>query len=340
MKTAWNAIAGLSKTTIAYNLREQKSSFGGSNQVAKQIVRHLRKCGYRFSNRLDRNTDCILMMDPRSGGAFSFGFREVAEFKRMRPEVPCIHRINECDKRKGTDFMDKMLRDANKVADFTIFVSDWLRAYHADRWFDLARPSTVILNGADPAIYSVRGKVLNRQGTRFRIVTHHWSDNWMKGFADYLKVDDAIATGRIPDAELWIVGRWPKNANWKAARLFPPTTGRKQASILRQCHVYITGTRWEPGGNHYTEGIQCGLPVVYHRDGGGACEVCEPCGVVFDDNPVEAIEELRGNYDEYLLKAAEMELSGDFMAARYRRLIDRVIYCAKNRVSRTGDADG
>jgi len=333
-------MAGPPKTTIAYNLREQKSSFGGSNQVAKQIVRHLRRYGYRFRNSLDRDIDCILMMDPRSDGPFSFGFREVAEFKRARPEVPCIHRINECDKRKGTDFMDELLRKANEVADFTVFVSNWLRAYHADRWFDLARPSTVIINGADPTIYSVRGRVLDNGGTRFRIVTHHWSDNWMKGFADYLKVDAAIASGRMSDAELWIVGRWPKSANWKSARLFPPMTGRKQASILRQSHAYITGTRWEPGGNHYTEGIQCGLPVVYHRDGGGACEVCEPCGVVFDDDPVEAIEMLRNNYNEYLVRAAAMELSGDFMAARYRRLIDRVVYCTRNRISRSGGGSG
>ena len=38
-----------------------------------------------------------------------------------------FHRINECDERKGTNYINKFYIEANKVADVTIFVSNWLR---------------------------------------------------------------------------------------------------------------------------------------------------------------------------------------------------------------------
>ena len=37
-----------------------------------------------------------------------------------------IHRVNECDERKGTDFVNDYLVGVNKSADYTIFVSTWL----------------------------------------------------------------------------------------------------------------------------------------------------------------------------------------------------------------------
>ena len=38
-----------------------------------------------------------------------------------------IHRINECDERKNTNYVNKYIIEANKIADQTIFVSEWLK---------------------------------------------------------------------------------------------------------------------------------------------------------------------------------------------------------------------
>ena len=40
-----------------------------------------------------------------------------------------VHRINECDERKNTDYVNKSLIKANKVADHTVFVSSWLKKF-------------------------------------------------------------------------------------------------------------------------------------------------------------------------------------------------------------------
>ena len=44
-----------------------------------------------------------------------------------------VFRINECDERKGTNYVNKYLINANKVADGTIFVSDWIKNLYIDQ---------------------------------------------------------------------------------------------------------------------------------------------------------------------------------------------------------------
>lgn len=164
--------------------------------------------------------------------------------------------------------MDDMLARVNVAADHTVFVSQWICDYHAARWFDRNRPHTVVLPGPDSRIFHPFGQRQPSPGSPFRLVTHHWSDNPMKGFSCYSQIDEAIADGRLENTELWVIGRWPSNLRWRAARLFQPTAGSKLADLLRQCHGYVTASRWEPGGMHVVEGAACGLPVLYHKDSG------------------------------------------------------------------------
>ena len=35
-----------------------------------------------------------------------------------------MHRINECDERKGTNFVNKYLIEANKIADYTVLLAN------------------------------------------------------------------------------------------------------------------------------------------------------------------------------------------------------------------------
>ena len=48
---------------------------------------------------------------------------------------------------------------------------------------------------------------------------------------------------------------------------------------LKENHLYITGSLFEPSGNHHIEGAQCGLPLLF-IDSGGTTEYCKnslPC---------------------------------------------------------------
>ena len=310
---------------VAINMRPTETPWGGGNQWVRQMTRHLGAVGCRVSFDLREPADAIVMIDPRVGGLVTFGPDEIREYKRRHRTTVCLHRVNECDARKGTSFMDALLAKANAVADFTVFVSGWLRDYHAARWFDAGRPHAVVLNGADPAAFHPLGADVFAGAAPFRLVTHHWSDNWMKGFDVYQAVDELIANGRLPGTELWIVGRWPREIRWKAARTLGPAQGAELGSLLRQCHAYLTASRFDPGPMHPVEGVQCGLPLIYHRDGGGIVELGLRYGVGFRDDVRTAIAEARERYAELRARVLADGPSGDQMCVDYGRIIRRLL---------------
>jgi glycosyltransferase involved in cell wall biosynthesis len=311
--------------SVAINLQPIRSAWGGGNQWARQIVRFLIAQGYRVRFDLKSKVDLIIMADPRVAGLIRFGPEEIEAYKKKYPQTLCLHRINECDKRKSTNEMDRMLQEANRLADFTVFISDWLFEYHAERWFDRGNPHCVVYNGADPTIFHPIGSNFYTEDKPFRIVTHHWSDNWNKGFKTYQELDRLIAGGELGDTEFWVIGRWPKNLQWQTAKTFGPTQGLSLANLLRQCHVYITASLWEPGGMHHIEGAQCGLPIIYHEDGGGIVEGASQYGVGLRNNIKQAIQEARENYPDLRSRVLQCSPSGTKMCLEYVRIIQKLI---------------
>ena len=114
-------------------MRAVDEPWGGGNSWLWQMTRHLRAHGYDTRSDLRRSPGCVVLVDPRVGGNVGFGADEIARVKQPPPGTPCLHRINECDLRKGTNEIDALLADANRVADHTVFISGWLRDYFAAR---------------------------------------------------------------------------------------------------------------------------------------------------------------------------------------------------------------
>lgn len=300
--------------------------WGGGNQWLLQIVRYLNYSGYEVRYDLQaEDIDCILIQHNGLTGKMSFGFDEIAAYRQKNPNVRVIHRINDNDIRKQTTEMDSFMAAFNSLADFTIFISEWLRDYHAEKWFDRSKPHLCILNGADPSIFHSVGSPTWNGVDPFRIVTHHWADNAMKGFAQYAELDALIADSVLPNVELWVIGRWPADIEWRTAKTFGPAAGPDLAGLLRQCHGYITASLWEPGGMHFIEGLQCGLPIAYHEDGGGIPELACNYGVGFKHDIATAVHQLMENYGELRQEVLLDPPGGDKMCNAYREAIQYVL---------------
>jgi glycosyltransferase involved in cell wall biosynthesis len=299
--------------------------WGGGNQWLLQMARFLGYSGYEARYDLKGEVDCIFIQHNGLTGKMTFGHDEIAAYRKAHPRARVVHRVNDNDIRKGTTEMDALMARYNALADFTVFISEWLRDHHAEKWFDRSRPHACILNGADSSIFHPIGSALWRPGEKFRIVTHHWADNRMKGFDEYAELDRLIANGALPDVELWVIGRWPKDIGWKSARTFPPCAGPELAGLLRQCHGYITASRWEPGGMHFIEGLQCGLPIAFHEDGGGIPELARRYGVSFRNGVAEAVAELTARYSELRAGLLGNPPSGEGMCLAYRDIVQRVL---------------
>lgn len=311
---------------VSINLKSPRGPWGGAGFFVQQIETALKKRGVRVQYHLRGNVDVILLMDPRGNlENKAFGLPEIAAYKQSHPTVRVLHRVNECDARKKTNFMDALLEEANILADETVFISEWLRDYHAERWFNASKPHRVIYNGSDPRIFNPLGRSYARGDGPLRLVTHHWSDNPMKGFDWYERIDGMIDRGELPDIEFWVIGRWPQKIDWRRARCFAPCTGRKLADLLRRCDIYVTASRWEPCGMHHVEGVQCGMPLLYHEDGGGIVEAGRRYGIGFREDFGAALHEMRRGYGRYLANAIRQAPNGDRMCMDFIDAIQAMI---------------
>jgi len=311
--------------TAAINLRPRRGSWGGANQWTSQVTRWLEFNGWRVVFDLKSAPDVVVMTHTGLAAGTTFGVDEVRALKQKRPHIRCVHRINDNDIRKETSEMDAFLARSSEVADHTVFVSEWLRDYHAARWFDAGRPHSVIVPGADPRYFHPIGGATFDPSAPLRLVTHHWSDNWNKGFDVYRDIDVLIAGSRDSRFELWVIGRWPVDLKWKAARTFAPASGEKLAGLLRQCHGYVSASRFEPGAMHVAEGLQCGLPLLYHRDSGGTVGQGRLYGMELTDDLEPSLHRFAAALPEMRSRLLADLPSGSRMSAAYLNLLQRLV---------------
>jgi hypothetical protein len=71
---------------------------------------------------------------------------------------------------------------------------------------------------------------------------------------------------------------------------------------------------------HHIEGAQCGLPIIYHEDGGGIPELGKEYGISFRDNVKQALLESRNRYPELLKKILNLPQLGLGMCRLYEEL--------------------
>jgi hypothetical protein len=89
--------------------------------------------------------------------------------------------------------------------------------------------------------------------------------------------------------------------------------------------VYVTASQFEPGGMHFIEGLQCGLPLIFHEDGGGIVELAKRYGLSFRDDVGAAVRAIRERYAEFRRVLLEQPPSGDGMCIAYRRVIQQML---------------
>ena len=78
---------------------------------------------------------------------------------------------------------------------------------------------------------------------------------------------------------------------------------------------------------HQVEGLQCGLPVLYHEDGGGIVEAGRRYGIGFRDDFDAAIRSMRDDYRRYSALVLQDTPSGDRMCLAYMDIVQSLL-CA------------
>jgi len=282
---------------ILINRKIVQGPWGGGNNFLKNFSEALLQSGYHIVHDLSvADLDLIVMHDPRYDD-LGISANEILAYKKAFPKTKVLHRINECDARKGTHEIDKLLLLSNTLADRTVFISEWLKSYFVAKGFH--KPAEVIYNGCDTThFYPQKKSEKKKLVYPIKIVTHHWSNNWLKGFDTYKRIDE-ICQKNPQKYQFTYIGRYAKEYSPKATKIVNPLYGKELGDELRKHDVYVTASRWEPCGMHHIEGAASGLPVLYHAEGGGIVEGCKNHGIEFSilDEVEEKLENLINNYD-------------------------------------------
>lgn len=307
---------------IAIGHKIQIGPWGGGNNFTKTLVNFLLEAGHEIYFDLSKNDlDVILITDPRPRNpAVSFKISEVYNYKMFKNRnVSIFHRINECDERKGTKFINFRLRNANFIADHTIFIASWLKDLNV---WSRKNDFSVILNGGDQEIFYPSEKLDGRTRDKLKLVTHHWGAHKNKGFDVYEKIalmlDDPFWSSKF---DFTYIGNFPKSCYSKNIKRIKPLSGNNLGNELRKHDIYLTASINEPAGMHHIEGALCGLPLLY-RNSGALPEYCKGFGVSFDgaQDFEHSLLAMIQNFSIYKRKMSSYKLTGKSMAEQYENL--------------------
>ena len=304
---------------IGINCKNIQGSYGGVIAFARSLEKYLTGKGDSLVYDLrDDDIDLILITAYATGGAASYSYVDAWAYKLKHPNTIIVLRVNECDERKNTDYMNDLLIKIASKCDYIVYIASWLKPLLEAQGLNKTIPSSVILNGADSRIFNQENKEFWNGKDKLRIVTHHWGGNFMKGHDIYQKLDDLLSEKNYHGKfEFTFIGNIPKNLRYKNTRLIPSLHGNGLSEELKRHHVYITASRNEPAGMHHIEGAMCGLPLLYINSG-ALPEYCSGFGIEFEPaNFEEKLDLMREEYDVWRNSLLSYRNTADKMIAQY-----------------------
>jgi glycosyltransferase involved in cell wall biosynthesis len=251
---------------VHINRKPVEGPWGGGNMWIKSAYDLLPRHDIKIVE-INEDPDAIIIagLGPETNSISALQAIQYKKWAALKGKiVKLMLRVNENDARKGTTGVDETLRNISVHIDYTVFVSQWLLQYFENFGWN-CKNKKFIHNGVDGRVfYSQKEK----NGEKIKIVTHHWSDNYMKGFDVYEEIDKWVKDRS--DFSFTYIGR--DRGTFKNTIHIPPLFGKELGDELSRYDVYVSASRFDPGPNHVLESLSCGIPTYVHADGGGAVE--------------------------------------------------------------------
>jgi glycosyltransferase involved in cell wall biosynthesis len=185
----------------------------------------------------------------------------------------------------------------NRLADLTIFQSEYARRATRERFRVIEQDGPVIHNPVDVHAFSQEGGRLPLPEGR-RVVSVSWSLNPKKGAAAVY-----ATAARNPDVGFYLCGRYEHVPALPNLHQLGVINHDQLPAVLRSCHALLTYSENEACPNHVLEALATGLPVLY-RDSGAMSEVIGACGVAVEpDTCGAALEDVMRDWTDWSRRA-------------------------------------
>lgn len=256
---------------ILFNRRPVFGPWGGGAKVLASIIEECENRNYQVFFDTDiksvKDIDILFCMDPRQNEFLSFN--DLIDYKQKFGSK-IVQRVGDL----GTHGKPELLflvKQASNYSDVVIFPSFWAKNYA-----NIKKESLVIQNAPNEKFYQL--SINERHYGDLKCVSHHWSNNFMKGFEIYKSLDDAL----IENDSFTFIGRKPDDVSFK--NYIEPLNLEQLLIELPKYNVYVTASKFEAGANHVLEAMALGLPILYHEDGGSINEYCAERGICYKNS--------------------------------------------------------
>ena len=260
---------------IYINRRPVTGPWGGGSKVLSAIVDECNRRGHDvFFEEEIRNGhqfDVLFCIDPRPNIGVSF---DELIWHKYAHKTKIIQRIGDLGTHGKPDLF-LLVRSASDFSDVLVFPSQWAKSY-----FNPTRDKHVKVIENAPLPNFLQTNTRSKPTDTISIVSHHWSDNTMKGFDTYEALDNYCKKSSLYD--FTFIGRKPAGVTLE--NYVPPQDIDGLVAELPKHHVYITASKFEAGANHVLEALGLGLPMLYHKDGGSINEYCKNYGLLYESN--------------------------------------------------------
>ena len=300
---------------IYINRQPRFGPWGGGAKTVNKLAESLLSAGHTVVYQLQDKIDVMFCFDPRPN-SFGEGINHLYAYRQAFSKTKIIQRVGDVGTHSKPE-LTKLVEYCLPRSDYFIFPSEWSMNYVN---YSGANHS-IIYNSPMSDFYKNRNDNLQISSVP-RIVTHHWSTNAKKGFDTYKKFEEYCHdTGHFT---FHYIGQTPPGVQFK--KHTPPVATDVLVDLLPSYDIYLTASEEEAGANHVLEAMACGLPVVYHGNGGSILEYCDSRGVCYN-NFLELLESIRyisENYSKYKKACLQYQDTNDKVIEQYIDIIRRV----------------
>ena len=254
---------------IFFNRKPVPGPWGGGSKILSSLLEECKKRNHEVTFDLKEKSDLIFCMDPRPNQEHDFS---MLYDKKNKEGIKIVQRVGDLGTHGKPDLFE-LVKQSTNYSDCVVFPSKWARDFLNAKNFN----QVIVQNAPLKQFIKPNNNLLNRESIKF--VTHHWSDNLMKGFDTYDFLNRFCESHQ--EYSFTFIGRKPNNCFIKN-HIHPQDIDELIQTIPKN-DIYITSSKKEAGANHVLEALALGLPVIYHEDGGSIVEYCENYGISYRD---------------------------------------------------------
>lgn len=240
---------------------------GGAFYFLRQFKIFLAAADFQVTEDIDDKYDLFFTshwMVPRT---------DILRAIRKNPDIRIIQRVGGSAQDYGRfDDADARQGAVNRLADLTIFQSEYCRHSAREKYPVIGQDGPVINNPVDSELFNPEGPRAELKGD-IRVACISWSTNPMKGAASIYET----ATHN-PSVSFFLCGPYPDAPDLPNIHHLGFLERSALAETLRSCHLLMSFSQNEACPNHVLEALASGLPVLY-ADSGAMAEIIGECGL-------------------------------------------------------------